>query len=82
MVLYAPFDYSSGLDDVVREASLLWRLVRAEGGLCHPYFGDGPPRTLPGFRTVILERFLVPEIGMADGTRCGHAAAVLRYPED
>lgn len=82
LVFYDPFDYSSEPDDVVSEASLLRRLVGTEGTLCHPHFGDGPPRTLPGFRTVILERFLVPEIDMADGTHCGHAAALLCFPDN
>jgi hypothetical protein len=82
LVFYDPFDYSSERDDVVREANLLRRLVGSEGALCHPHFGDGPPRTLPGFRTTVLDRFLVPEIAMADGTRCGHAAAVVCYPKD
>lgn len=82
LVFYDPFDYSSEPDDVVSEAHLLRRLVDTEGALCHPHFGDGPPRTLPGFRTVILERFLVPEIDMADGTHCGHAAALLCFPEN
>ncbi|AKU11312.1 hypothetical protein AzCIB_1410 [Azoarcus sp. CIB] len=81
LLFYDPFDYSSEPHDVVSEASLLRRLVSGEGALCHPHFGDGPPRTLPGFRSVILERFLVPEIDMADGTRCGHAAVVLCYPD-
>ncbi|ALU91421.1 hypothetical protein Hrubri_4275 [Herbaspirillum rubrisubalbicans M1] len=82
LVFYDPFDYSSEPDDIVCETSLLRRLVAKEGALCHPHFGDGPPRILPGFQTVILERFLVPEIDMADGTRCGHAAAVLCFPDN
>jgi hypothetical protein len=81
-VFYDPFDYLSEPDDVATESSLLRRLVNKEGVLCHPHFGDGPPRALPGFRTVILDRFLVPEIDMADGTRCGHAAALLCIPEE
>ncbi|UVH55166.1 class I SAM-dependent methyltransferase [Variovorax paradoxus] len=81
LVFYDPFDYSSEPDDVVSEASLLRRLVGNEGALCHPHFGDGLPRSLPGFQTAILERFLVPEIEMADGTHCGHAAAVLCFSE-
>ncbi len=82
LVFYDPFDYSFEPYDVVSEASLLRRLVGIEGALCHPHFGDGLPRTLPGFRTVVLEQFLVPEIDMADGTRCSHAAAVLCFPEN
>lgn len=82
LLFYDPFDYFSEPHDVVSEANLLRGLVCTEGALCHPHFGDGPPRTLPGFRTVIVERFLVPEIDMADGTRCGHAAAVLCYPDN
>jgi len=81
LLFYDPFDYSSEPHDVVSEANLLRRLVGAKGALCHPHFGDGPPRTLPGFRTVILKRLLVPKIDMADGTRCGHAAVVLCYPD-
>lgn len=82
LVFYDPFDYTEEPDDAVREAGLLRRLVGNEGALCHPHFGDGPPRVLPGFRTVVLERFTVPKIDMADGTHCEHAAAVLCYPED
>ena len=82
LVFYDPFNYTEELDDPVREAGLLRRLVRNGGALCHPHFGDGPPRVLPGFRTVVLKRFKVPEIDMADGTHCGHAAAVLCYPDD
>jgi hypothetical protein len=81
LVFYDPFDYSAEPDDALVEAGLLRRLVGPEGTLCHPHFGDGPPRVLPGFRTVILERFSVSEIEMADGTRCGHAAAVLCYAQ-
>ena len=83
LVFYDPFDYTEKPDDeAVREADLLRSLVGNEGVLCHPHFGDGPPRVLPGFRTVVLERFTVPKVDMADGTHCGHAAAVLCYPED
>ena len=82
LVFYDPFDYSSEPEDAVVEASLLRQPLGTEGALCHPHFGDGPPRTLPGFRTVILERFLVPEIEMADGTRCCHAAALLCFPDN
>lgn len=82
LVFYDPFDYFPEPDDAVTESTLLRRLVGAEGALCHPHFGDGPPRTIRGFRTVILERFLVPEIAMADGTRCGHAAALLCFPDE
>ena len=82
LVFYDPFDYTEEPDDAVREAGLLRRLVRNEGALCHPHFGDGPPRALPGFRTAVIERFKVPKIDMADGTHCEHAAAVLCYPED
>lgn len=82
LVFYDPFNYTENPDDAVREAGLLRRLVGNEGALCHPHFGDGPPRVLPGFRTVVLERFKVPNIDMADGTRCGHAATVICYPED
>ncbi len=82
LVFYDPFDYSSKSDGVVSEAALLRSLVATGGALCHPHFGDGPPRALPGFRTEILERFLVPEIDMADGTHCSHAAAVLCFPDN
>lgn len=82
LVFYDPFDYTEEPDDAVREASLLRRLVGNGGALCHPHFGNGPPRVLPGFRTIVLERFKVPKIDMADGTNCRHAAAVLCYPEN
>lgn len=80
LVFYDPFDYFPEPDDAISEANALRRLVGPEGALCHPHFGDGNPRALHGFRTVILERFLVPQIDMADGTRCGHAAALLCFP--
>ena len=79
-VFYDPFDYSSEPYDEVREAGLLLGLVGSGGVLCHPHFGNGPARTLPGFLTVVLEQFSVPEITMADGSRCACAAAVLCYP--
>ena len=82
LVFYDPFDYSSDPDDMISEASLLRQLVGTTGVVCHPHFGDGPPRILEGFQTVILERFLVPEIEMADRSCCRHAAAVLCFPEN
>jgi hypothetical protein len=82
LVFYDPFDYTEEADDAVRKAGLLRSLVGRQGKLCHPHFGDGPPRVLPGFRTVVLQRFTVPSIDMSDGTRCEQAAAVLCYPED
>lgn len=81
-VFYDPFDYFSERQDVDTEASLLRGLVGRDGVLCHPHFGDGPARSLPGFRNVIVERFAVPPIAMADGSSCDRAAAVLCYPTD
>jgi len=81
-VFYDPFDYSSDQEGIEAEANRLRHLVGHDGVLCHPHFGDGPARTLPRFRSVVVERFEVPEIAMADGSRCGHAAAVLCYPTD
>ncbi|MBH9553996.1 hypothetical protein [Inhella gelatinilytica] len=81
LVFYDPFDFTDAPDDVGMEAQLLRRLVGIDGVLCHPHFGDGPTRELPGFRTVVLSRFPVPHIEMADGTQCEHAAALLCYPQ-
>ncbi|WP_186146221.1 class I SAM-dependent methyltransferase [Burkholderia gladioli] len=82
-VFYDPFDYfeepGARADE---EAQLLRKLVGVSGALCHPHFGDGDPRKIPGFRNVVLDRFEVPSISMADGTTCNHGAVVLCYPSD
>lgn len=82
-LFYDPFDYfgegDSGAD---LEAHLLCELLGPSGVLCHPHFGDGPPRPLHGFRDVVLARLEVPPIAMADGSSCDRAAVVLCYPID
>jgi hypothetical protein len=79
-VFYDPFAYSMEPEDDDQEAKLLLGLVGKAGVLCHPHFGDGPVRPLPGFRNVVLERLEVPDITMADGSLCDRAAVVLCYP--
>lgn len=79
-VFYDPFVYSMEPEDDDQEAKLLLGLVGKAGVLCHPHFGDGPVRPLPGFRNVVLERLEVPDITMADGSLCDRAAVVLCYP--
>jgi hypothetical protein len=73
-VFYDPFDYFGEWEAVDSEARLLRGLVGTSGVLCHPHFGDGPPRSLPGFRNAVVEQFTVPEIVMADGLSCNRAA--------
>jgi len=80
-VFYDPFDYLGETEEhFCDEDQLLHKLVGTSGVLCHPHFGDGEPRSLSGFRSVVLKRFQVPSINMADGTSCEHAAVVLCYP--
>jgi hypothetical protein len=76
-----PFSYfeEDGHSEVM-EVKLLRTLTGPSGVLCHPHFGDGVPREIPGFRNVILEKYEAPPILMADGTHCRYAAAVLCYP--
>ncbi|MBW5285882.1 class I SAM-dependent methyltransferase [Burkholderia gladioli] len=82
-VFYDPFDYFEEPGEKAHEeAQLLRKLVGVSGALCHPHFGDGEPRKIPGFRNVVLERFEVSSIAMADGTTCNQGAAVLCYPSD
>lgn len=80
-VFFDPFDYFQKTTQRAREETqLLLGLVGKSGVLCHPHFGDGEPRHLEGFNNVVLERFEVPSICMADGTYCEHCAVVLCYP--
>lgn len=80
-VFYDPFDFfEKKQDDYISEAVKLRSLIGRSGVLCHPHFGDGEPRDIPGFRNVVLERYEVKNISMADGSECAHAATVLCYP--
>lgn len=80
-IFYDPFDYFIDTElDGPSETQLLRGLLGANGILCHPHFGDGEPRNLSGFRSVVLERFEVPSITMADRTSCEHGALVFCYP--
>ena len=79
-IFYDPFDYIEKTEQQSQnEMQQLHRLVGKSGVLCHPHFGDGEPRQLVGFRNVILERFDVPRITMADGTYCEKCAVILCY---
>jgi hypothetical protein len=83
LIFYDPFDYTEvDKNRAHEEAELLRNLAGTSGVLCHPHFGDGEPRSLAGFRSVVLERFNVPKISMADRTFCEHCALVLCYPLD
>lgn len=81
LIFYDPFEYlSSQKLDAASEGQRLARLLTPNGVLCHPHFGDGPPRELPGFSTEVLERFMTSPISMADGTECQEVAVVLKRP--
>lgn len=80
-VFYDPFDFFEKTQkDCISEAAKLKSLISRSGVLCHPHFGDGEPRDIPGFKSVILEKYEVEPISMADGSECKHAATVLCYP--
>ena len=80
-IFFDPFDYfNEGRTRDSDEARLLHKLLNPNGHLCHPHFGDGNPREIPGFCTEIIEEFKVPPITMADGSYCDCAAAVLCHP--
>lgn len=81
-VFYDPFDYAADARLTPQtEAKRLAQFLAPRGVLCHPHFGDGPPRQLPGFRTEILQRLTVAPIVMADRTRCEEVAVLLKYLE-
>lgn len=80
-IFYDPFDYFIDSELNGQSETLLLRgLLDKNGILCHPHFGDGEPRNLPGFRSVVMKRFDVPSITMADRTSCEHGAVVFCYP--
>jgi spermidine synthase len=79
LVFYDPFDYSPSSPLSPEQESTRLQSQLARGGvLCHPHFGDGPTRELPGFSTEIIERLTVPPINMADGSTCSEVAIVLK----
>ena len=54
------------------------KLLKDDGVICHPHFGDGPVRDVSGFKTTIVERLKVNPITMWDHSICEDAAIVLR----
>lgn len=54
------------------------KILKDYGVICHPHFGDGPVRDVPGFKTTIVERLKVNPITMWDQSICEDAAIVLR----
>lgn len=81
LIFYDPFEYlSSQKLDAATEGQRLAQLLAPNGVLCHPHFGDGPPRELPGFSTEVMERFMTSPVLMADGTECKEVAVVLKRP--
>ena len=55
-------------------------ILKTDGYICHPHFGDGPVRDVNGFETIILERLVVSPILMWDKTICRDVAIVIRKP--
>lgn len=68
---YAKFSY----DD---HYLIFSKLLKDDGVICHPHFGDGTVRDVPGFKTTIVERLKVNPITMWDHSICEDAAIVLR----
>lgn len=54
------------------------KILKDDGVICHPHFGDGPVRDVPGFQTIIIERLKVNPITMWDQSICEDAAIILR----
>lgn len=54
------------------------KILKDDGVICHPHFGDGPVRDVKGFKTTIVERLKVNPIVMWDQSICEDAAIVLR----
>ena len=54
------------------------KILKDDGVICHPHFGDGPVRDVKGFKTTIVERLKVNPITMWDHSICEDAAIVLR----
>lgn len=84
-IFFDPFDYAPNEQSAERErsdtAKRMKLLLNAKGVLCHPHFGDGDVPDMPGFTTVIVERFKVAPIRMADETFCEDVAIVFHQPE-
>lgn len=70
------WEYDSSRDDYETFKALL----KTDGYICHPHFGDGPVRDANGFETIIVERLIVEPILMWDKTICCDVAIVLRKP--
>lgn len=72
---YFPFNHSIKACRALRSERARQLLTHA-GIFGHPHFGDGYVPDLPGFETVVVERFQVPEFSTADGSKCRHVAIV------
>ncbi|WP_379866458.1 hypothetical protein [Marinobacter sp. M5B] len=79
-IFYDPYDYFPDQDrDSFRRMEAQMRLksiLTPTGVLCHPHFGDGAVPDIQGFDTVVVDRFKVNSIRMADNTECQDVAIV------
>lgn len=84
-VFWDPFDYVPPLcaEAARREtAQRLEELVAPDGVVAHPHFGDGPVQDLPGWRSVVLERFRIEPFTAGDGIECRDVATVVAFRPD
>ncbi|WP_313281131.1 hypothetical protein [Delftia tsuruhatensis] len=82
-IFYDPYDYflDASPDEVRRATAVkLKKLLKPSGILCHPHFGDGDVPDVLGFETIIVERFTVAPIRMADDSSCSNVAVVYHKP--
>jgi hypothetical protein len=70
------WEFDSSRDDY----EIFKTILKTDGYVCHPHFGDGPVRDAKGFETIIVERLVVDPILMWDKTICHDVAIVLRKP--
>ena len=84
LIFHDSYDYSGAegweFDNSIDDYDVFKRILKPEGFVCHPHFGDGPVRSVKGFETIILERLTVSPILMWDKSICRSAAIVLRKP--
>lgn len=83
-IFHDSYDYSGAegweFDSSRDDYEVFKNILKTDGYVCHPHFGDGPVRDVNGFETIIVERLIVSPILMWDKTICHEAAIVLRKP--
>ncbi|NOR71746.1 MAG: hypothetical protein GQ532_19005 [Methylomarinum sp.] len=78
-IFFDPFDYSE-CQHLSREktSEKLKKLLKKNGVLSHPHFGDGDASEFTGFNTSIIERFKISPFETGDGVICEDVAIVIR----